>query len=253
MELQRYWRVVKKRLWMIALIVLVGCTLAGYYSNRVAKPQYEASAKLIVTQNADLNALKPSLDVGSISSNILLIKTYKEIIRTPRIMAKVVQQHPELQASANELVSKVNVSSVNESQVMSVSVRDGSYERAAKIANAVSDVFRQEIRTLMKVDNVSILNEADPSERRGQVSPNPSMNMMVAFVLALIAGIAAAFIADQMDDTVKTEEDIRTKLGIPLLAAIPDIKRGDLDNRGSGHHTLMKNAAGRKRNVSLDA
>lgn len=251
MELQRYWSVVRRKWWMIALITLVVCTVSVYYASRMSKPQFEATAKLIVNQIKGPNAQSSTLDAGSISSNIMLIKTYKEIIRNPRVMGKVASQFPELRATAGELGAKVIVGSVNETQVMSVTVRDGSYERAANMANAVSKVFQQEIRTLMNLDNVSVLNWADPSERRGPVSSHPAKNVMIAFVLSMMAGIGLAFILEQLDDTVKSEKDIRTKLGIPLLATIPKMKSKHFDGRR--HQAPVANPAGRKQNVTLDA
>lgn len=250
MEWQRYWNVMKRKGWMAVLLAIVGSVVAGYYSTHMVRPQYEASAKLIVYQSQPATAQGTSIDVGAISSNILLIKTYKEIIRTPRIMEEVVRQHPELRASANELIAKVAVRSVNESQVMSVTVRDFSYERAAAIANAVSEVFRQEIRPLMNVDNVSILNLADPEERRLPVAPNRTMNVMVAFVLCAMAGIGLAFILDQFDDRIRTETDVRERLGLPLLAEIPAGKpRGRMSE---GLPARQSDPMGGKRNVTID-
>lgn len=251
MELKRYWSIVRKRLWLIALITIVTCTAVGLYSQNLLRPQYEASAKLIVNNNGGLNAKNPMVDISSISSNILLIKTYKEVIGTPRIMGEVVKRYPELRATVNELSAKVSVSSVNETQVMSVSARDYSFERAANIANAVSKVFQQEIRTLMKLDNVSVLNWADPSERKAPISPNPTLNIMIAFVLALMFGIGMAFLLDHLDDTVKTEKDVREQLGLQTLAVIPRIKQSDLTDRDN--LVPIANQAGRKRNVTLDA
>lgn len=250
MEWQRYWSVMKRKGWMVALIAIVGSVAAGYYSTQWVRPQYEASAKLIVNQSRPAGSPNAGIDVGMISSNILLIKTYKEIIRTPRIMDEVVRQHPELRASANELIAKVAVRSVNESQVMSVMVRDFSYERAAAIANAVSEVFRQEIRPLMNVDNVSILNAADPAERRLPVAPNPMRNVMVAFVLSTMAGIALAVVLDQFDDRIRTEADILEHLGIPLLAEIPPVRQGGI---GGGQRARQFVPIGENRNVKIDA
>ncbi|WP_199618138.1 YveK family protein [Paenibacillus alkalitolerans] len=251
MELRRYWNIVGKKLWLTALITLISCTAAGFYSQQFSVPEYEASAKLIVNQNTSSNALNPSIDTGSITSNIMLIKTYKEIIRTPRIMGKVVEQYPELNATVNELIAKVSVSSVNETQVMSVSARDYSYERAVKMANAVSEVFQQEIRTLMNLDNVSVLYWADPSEQRGPVSPPPTRMIVIAFILAVMVGIGLSFLLDYLDDTVKTERDIRARLGLPTLAAIPKMKRRDMSGRGD--HIPNTNQTGWKKNVTIDA
>lgn len=250
MEIQSYWRVIRKRLWWIALIA-AGCSaIAGYYSFHFAKPQYEASAKLIVNQGQAAGK-QGSANAGSITSDILLIKTYKEIIRTPRIMDKVVKQYPDLNATMHELIAKVSVSSVNETLVMSVSARDGNPERAAAMANAVANVFQQEIKTLMNMNHVSVLYWADPSEPRGPVSPHPIRNVAVVLVLSLMAGISLAFLLDKLNDTVRTEQDILDRLGLPVLAEVPRMKRKDTAE--SSRYEPVTKKAGGKRNATLEA
>lgn len=251
MELKQYWIIIKRRLLLILLMITASCLAIGMYSYYFITPKYEASAKLIVNQFKDSSSLLTSIDVGSINSTIGLIKTYKEIIRTPRIMKKVAEDYPELKMSYGELISKVSVSSVNETQVMSVSVRDDSYEKAANAANAVAVVFQKMVPTLMKVDNVSILNFADPKETHGPVAPNPKLNIAVAFLLALMLGVGLAFLLDYLDDTIKTEDDIQDLLGVPVLTSIPRFKERDAIDKGN--QSSLRNAAGRENHVSVDA
>jgi capsular polysaccharide biosynthesis protein len=235
---------------MIALLISVCCLSIGIYSYSFIEPQYVASAKLIVNDNKDSSTLVPSIDVGSINSTIGLIKTYKEIITTPRMMKKVLKEYPDLAKTYGELLGKVSVSSINETQVMSVTVRDDSYEKAANIANAVAIVFQKSVPELMKVDNVSILDQADPKEMHGPVAPNPNMNIAVAFILALMAGIGLSFLLEHLDDTIKNEEDIETLLGVPVLTSIPRFKESDAVERGS--KAPLTPRAGRGSNVKLD-
>ncbi|WP_169088040.1 YveK family protein [Paenibacillus sp. PL91] len=250
MELKQYWIIVKRRLLMIALIITASCLIIGIYSNYFIKPQYEASAKLIVNDFKGSSSLLPSIDVGSINSTIGLIKTYKEILRTPRMMKKVVKQYPDLGVTYGELIGKVSVSSVNETQVMSISVRDDSYAQAAKIANAIAIVFQKSVPELMKVDNVSVLDQADPKEHHAQVSPNPNMNIAVTFMLALMLGVGITFLLDYLDDTIKTEGDIESLLQVPVLSSIPKFEERDALERTSAP---PKTIAGREKNVSFDA
>lgn len=250
MELKHYWNIIKKRLLLIALIISVSCLSIGIFSYYFIEPQYEASAKLIVIDYKDSSSTLPSIDVSSINSTIGLIKTYKEIIRTPRMMKKVLKEYPDLAKTYGELIGKVSVSSVNETQVMSVTVRDVSYEKAANIANAVAIVFQKSVPELMKVDNVSVLDQADPKEMRGPVAPNPNMNIAVAFILALMAGIGISFLLEYLDDTIKNEEDIETLLGVPVLTSIPRFKESDAAERGN--QAPLTPRAGRGSNVTLD-
>ncbi|WP_373230149.1 YveK family protein [Cohnella sp.] len=251
MELKQYWIIVKRRLLMIALIITVSCLTIGMYSYYFIQPQYEASAKLIVNQYKDSSSLLPSIDVGAINSTIGLIKTYKEVIKTPRMMKLVVKEYPDLHVTYGELIGKVSVSSVNETQVMSISVRDISYEKAANIANAVAVVFQKTVPELMKVDNVSVLDKADPQELHGPVAPNPKLNIAVTFMLALMMGIGISFLLDYLDDTIKTEEDVETLLGVPVLTSIPRFKESDAGKRSS--KIPLTKTVGRESNVSLDS
>ncbi|CAM3557383.1 YveK family protein [Marinicrinis lubricantis] len=248
MEIKQYWNIIRKRLWMIVLLIIVSCTASAVYSIAVIEPQYQASTKLIV--NPSNQTVSGNVDMQSISTSIQLIKTYKEIIRTPRIMDEVVEQYPELEATTSELISKVSVNSVNETQVMSVMVVDDSYERAAQIANAVSKVFQSEIPLLLKVDNVNILNEADPQSSAAPISPNTRLNIAISFVLSVMIGLGLTFLLEYLDDTVKTEKEVSEWLGVPALAVIPRVKSKDMTDSKSVPASKRIRS---EKNVTLDA
>ncbi|MGC8844187.1 MAG: GumC family protein, partial [bacterium] len=60
----------------------------------------------------------------------------------------------------------------------------------------------------------------------------PPRNLLIStgFVLAIFLGVAAALLAEYLDDTVKAPVDAERHLGIPVLGAIPqfDTKEGEL-------------------------
>ncbi len=221
LDLRDYFQIVRKRLWMIVSIVIVACVLAGIYSLYIKNPVYEASTKIIVNQTPT-QASVAQLDLNQINTNIQLINTYKEIIKTPAILDVVAKNYPQFGLTAEEMLKKVNVSSVNNTQVMTLVVRDNSYQRAAEIVNAISLVFKQEIPSLFNVQNVSILNEAklNPPVAPGPVEPNVVMNLAIALIVSLMIGLGIAFLLEYLDDTLKTEDDIKKYLGLPTIAMI---------------------------------
>ncbi|WP_086074485.1 YveK family protein [Paenibacillus camerounensis] len=233
LDLRDYFQIVKKRLWMIVSIVVVVCLLAGIYSLYIKKPVYEASTKIIVNQTQQVQTAASELDLNQINTNIQMINTYKEIIKTPAILDVVANNYPEFNTNAEELLKKVNVSSVNNTQVMTLVVRDNSYQRAAELVNAISLVFKQEIPSLFNVQNVSILNEAklNPPVEPGPVEPNVVMNLAIAFIVSLMIGLGIAFLLEYLDDTLKTEEDIEKYLGLPTIAMITRL--GQEETRGT--------------------
>ncbi|WP_274364320.1 YveK family protein [Paenibacillus thermotolerans] len=231
LELKDYGRILKKWLWLIALVVIVSCTATAIVSYYFMQPVYQASTKIIVNKSDDNAGIIQQLNVSEMNANILLISTYKEIIRTTAIMDKVVEQHPEFKLTAEKLIDKVKVSSVNNTQVMTITVEDYSYKKAVNIANAVSKVFKQSIPTIMKVDNVKILNEAKMIKNPKPVKPNPVLNIIISFVAAFMFSIGVVFLIEYLDDTIKSEEDIGALLGVPTLAVIAVMKQKDIHPR----------------------
>jgi capsular polysaccharide biosynthesis protein len=227
--MMEYLKIIKKRLWLIVLCVLISTITTVLYSYDHYKPVYQASTKLIVNKTTDQGQLgKEQMDLGAISTNIGLINTYKEIIKTPAIMDKVVQRYPDLDLTADQLSLIINVSALNGTQVMTVVAADYSYERAANIVNAVSEVFKAEIPKIMKVDNVTILNVAKMDAQPLALNQKPTQKIIISFAVSLIFAIGITFLLEFLDDTLKKEEDIQLILGLPTFAVIPAMKEKEL-------------------------
>lgn len=66
---------------------------------------------------------------------------------------------------------------------------------------------------------VSIVDRAEvPS---GPYKPNLLLNLLAGFALGLVTGLAAAAALEFLYDTIKTRDDVRNKLGLACLGAIP--------------------------------
>jgi succinoglycan biosynthesis transport protein ExoP len=68
-------------------------------------------------------------------------------------------------------------------------------------------------------DNIKIA--ANSVANTTPVGPQRGRNILVAFLVALAAGIGLAFLLDYLDDSVKSSDDIGRFLGLPTLALIP--------------------------------
>ncbi|CAH1203830.1 MULTISPECIES: Wzz/FepE/Etk N-terminal domain-containing protein [unclassified Paenibacillus] len=224
MELKEYMKILRKRIWIIVTFVLVACVGAGVKSYFFTTPIYEANTKLIVNQAYNTDGV-PSLDISSIQTNIKVISSYMEIIKSSAILDKVVTTYPDLGLDANQLLRNIKVSTANESQVMNLTALGVSYEKAAKTANAVAKVFQKQIPTIMKVDNVTILSEAKPTEVSKPINFNPTMNIMVSFFVGLLLAVGFVILLEYLDDTIKTEDELEKELGIPALAVISKIRK----------------------------
>lgn len=224
-DLREYLRIVRRRFWLIAFIVLACTFAAAYYSYQTYVPLYAAQTKLYVN-NAD--AADPFsrgiMNIGPMSAGGGVIDTYKEIIRTPIIMEKVIERYPQLEASSDELIRGVSVFALNNTSVMIISVTDYSHERAVMKVNAITDVFVTDLPKISPGHTAVLLTEAKLSGNPSPVNEQHYRYIVLAFMASLIASVGLAILIDSMDDRIKNEADVVRVLGVSTLASVPKTK-----------------------------
>ncbi|MBX0357734.1 YveK family protein [Halobacillus sp. Nhm2S1] len=229
-SLKEIFEVLKKRLWLIVSLAIVAAGISAAYTYFLVTPMYQSSSQFIVNESQDQQQNVP-YDINDIRTNIELINTYNVIIQSPRILDEVSDQL-NLDMTANEIANKLQVSNANESQVVNVSATDANPMRAADLANTTVKVFKEEIPVLMNVDNVNVLSEATVGLDPSPVSPNATLNIAIALVVGLMAGVGIAFLLEYLDNTIKDETDIEENLGLPVLGVVSTISAEDLPKPG---------------------
>ncbi|MDF9760397.1 capsular polysaccharide biosynthesis protein [Peribacillus simplex] len=212
------FKTLKKRWKLIMLLTLIAALISGTISYFVLTPVYQTSTQILVNQKQSEN----QLDSSQIRSNIDMINTYSVIIKSPAILEKVIDEL-ELDQSVDQLSEKITINSQENSQVFSLTVQDSNPTKAVEIANKVSATFQKEIKDIMNVDNVSILAKAEIKDNPAPVKPNPVLNIAIAVVVGLMAGVGLAFLLEYMDNTIKDEDDIEKLLELPILGSIQKI------------------------------
>jgi capsular exopolysaccharide synthesis family protein len=97
-----------------------------------------------------------------------------------------------------------------------------------------SELQRARINENGEVGNVRVVDHAVRPTR--PISPNRRRMLMTAVIFGLLLGFGAAVLAENLDDTVKSVDQMREQLGVPVLGTIPRIadaargaERGDAD------------------------
>ncbi|WP_409302887.1 YveK family protein [Peribacillus sp. SCS-155] len=222
-SLKELFQTLRKRMSLIIVITLLAVTVSGIISYFFLTPIYQASTQILVNQSKDDKAL---YDMNQVQTNLQLINTYNVIIKSPAIL-EIVSDDLMLNMKPSELNGKITVSSEQDSQVINVTVQDQNPDKAVQIANKTAEVFQTQIVNIMKVDNVKILAKADAAESQSPVKPKPLLNIAIALVVGLMAGVGLAFLLEYMDSTVKSEKDIEQLLELPVLGVITIIGEQD--------------------------
>jgi len=215
-SLREIAEIIRKRLKLIVLITFTAALISGVVSYFVLTPVYQTSTQLLVNQAKNEQQL---YNPAELQTNLQLIETYNVIIKSPAILEKVAQ-NLDLDLTAGQLNEKITVQAEGESQVVRLSVQDPDPTIAADIANETARVFQEEIVKIMNVDNVSVLAQAEVKDGMAPIKPQPLLNIAIALVVGLMAGVGLSFLLEYLDNTVKSEQDVERLLELPVLGAV---------------------------------
>lgn len=238
-SLKELLHTLRKRLRLILSITFIAILLSGIISYFFLTPIYQASTQLLVNQSKNEQT---AFQYNEIQTNLQLINTYNVIIKSPAILDLVIKEL-NLDMTVDELNEKINVQNEKDSQVVNLSVQDSNPEQAAEIANKTADVFKAEIVKIMSVDNVSVLAKASVGENPSPIKPQPLLNIAIALVVGLMAGIGLAFLLEYFDTTVKNEQEIEKLIGLPVLGVIATMDESQLKeskNRRSERNARLR-------------
>ena len=227
-SLQEIFKTLKKRAALIISLTIVAGIIATIISFFVLTPIYQATTQVLVNQKKEDN-IAQQMTSADIQSNLQLINTYNEIIKSPAILSTVVE-NLDLPLSPGQLASKITVTNANNSQVLNINVQDENYNVAVDMANQVVEVFKEEVPALMNVDNVNVLSPAVYSENPSAIKPNKMLNVVIALVIGLMLGVGLAFLLEYLDTTVKTEQDVEEIIGLPIIGVISPINSEEMHN-----------------------
>ena len=76
------------------------------------------------------------------------------------------------------------------------------------------------ISEVMQPTDAQVVNPAVAPEQR--IRPRRTLNVAIAAILGLFTGIGVAFFLEYMNRTIRTPEDVREYLDLPVLGSIPD-------------------------------
>lgn len=233
-SLQDIFKTLKKRAALILSITVIAVVIAAIVSFFLLTPIYQAKTQVLVNQKKE-DAVQ-QMTSAEIQSNLQIINTYNEIIKSPAILSIVIE-NLDLPLTTGQLASKITVTNANNSQVLNVSVQDENYNVAADMANQVVEVFKEEVPKLMNVDNVNVLSPAQYSDQPIPIKPNKMLNIAIALVLGLMVGVGLAFLLEYLDTTVKTEQDVEEIVGLPIIGVVSPINLEEMRNNHSNRRT----------------
>lgn len=216
LNLREYFKIIKKRFGIIALITSIAIIISAITSFFLLSPVYESTITIFV--DSDKNPTNNIITSDQINVSQKLALTYREIIKSKSVLDKVAT-NLGIKGGYEEIYDKINVSSVKDTQIISVSVQDINKQRATDIANAIPKVFTKEVKRITNANSVKVIDKAIvPTE---PIKPNKVMNILISAVLGIMISLISILLIEHLDNKIKMPQDIEKYLQLPLLGVVP--------------------------------
>lgn len=209
MVIRENWKILFRTVF---IIVAIGFTYSYY------KPDiYRAEVVLMVSGSSTSSPNR--LESSEVSLNQKLVSTYTEIAQSSSIMRNVTQKL-DLKNSPESLAKRVEVSPVGMTELIKISYLDENPQKAALIVNHVSEEFMVKIKSVMRFDNLKIVESA-----RIPVNPESKKTKLIvaiAGMIGILLGILEVLWSEYYQNKIKNPDDIERLMECQVLANIPD-------------------------------
>jgi polysaccharide biosynthesis transport protein len=147
-----------------------------------------------------------------------------------RVIASIKNEYELARSSETTLhkalsSSKAEALSLNE-KFIQYSVLTREVETNRQLYDAlIKKVKEQSVTEKVQTVNVWVVEKAE--KPLSPVKPRKSLNILLGIIVGLFGGIGLAFFFEYLDNTIKSAEDVETRLGLPVLGTIPLLESKD--------------------------
>ena len=220
-DLKELFEFIKKKIGLLITITVVICLLGCIYGLFIQKPMYKSYTTIILGGNE--TTASQTITQSDITLNKNLVDTYAEIVKSRRVLEQVIAEL-DLEETYEELSNKISVSSVNNTEIIKITVADSNPIEAKNVANVTANFFSKEVVKLYNMNNVNVLDEAN--EANEPYNRNIPKQVIIYFFIGIIIALSILFIIFYFDRTIKSVEQVEQKIKLPILGGVEEYKKG---------------------------
>jgi len=228
MELRQYWHIVWKRIWIPVLLLAV-VLVVSLVLRRPTSPQYQASGRVLVDvpplEAVEGMGFDPRLTAPQATE--YLVDDFTQFVSSQAVADAISQRLAGQGIQVPPGVLQSSTASEQIHRVVTIRVTWADPNEALTILNAAVEVLMQEApayfgRLGLEQPQVTLFDGPGVSPVPPTLSER--LDLPVRLLLALLAGIALAFLLDYVDDSIRGRQDLED-MEIQVLAEVPGRRR----------------------------
>ena len=217
MELRQYWQIVWRRWWLIALLLAV-FLIVSLATHEQPAPVYQANMRFAIGIEGDepVNAVSGEGRSDAWLASEYLADDLSEVLKGGDMAAKVSDR-------VGFTVPAGTIWAGREHRIMSVTITWGDPDQAQQIAEAVGAIIQDAgadyFPQLNGVQSEAVLIDGPGIGQVGR-SLKEKLDLPIRLFVALVAGVALAFLWEYLDATIRDRADLES-LSVRILGEIP--------------------------------
>ena len=144
------------------------------------------------------------------------------------LLQEKIKSEAEITAGNAQKTAIDSIIAEGEKEISKLPAKEQGLARVMRDATVAQEIYimlakRHEearISEVMQPTDVQVIDVAIAPIK--PISPKKTLNVVIAAILGLFIGLAIAFMLEYMNKTVKTIEDVKNYLDLPVLGSIPD-------------------------------
>lgn len=220
LDLKELFNVFWAKKMQIVMIIVVFAVIGFVYSYAFIEPIYQSTTSILLAKSNTEQSDSDTITSTEITLNQKLVSTYSELLKSETLLNQVID-NLQISKTTAELEDNITVSAKDDTEIIEISVTDPEPSMAQRIANEVAQVFITQVaQQYYNMDNVYVVDKAQLPEEPYNI--NHMKDLLVFAAVGFVISCVYVLIANMLDTTVKSKEDVENRIGLTVLTIIPE-------------------------------
>lgn len=211
------FKIVIKRLWLIALITLLVAAVVGWVKLRDNGAQYEATGQVVLLpeKSADGDASAQNAYANQ------LVATSQDLTQSTEVLGTVSKrlEAKEINESASAILNSLTVSNQPNSLLLTLKFKAGSEHVAIQVTEAIMKEFKTVAPKYLPVSRVSVI-KGDLPVTKSTSARSTVKYLLAGVVLGGVLSLLIVFVLEYSKHVVRDPDYLEKKYGVKTLQIV---------------------------------
>jgi capsular exopolysaccharide synthesis family protein len=224
MTINEVLRAIRKRWWIVALVVVLSGAGASYMTSRQVQ-KYQSSVTFFVSTPSTNDVTALAADQFAARR----VNSYVRLLKSDVLAAEIHSAGVDL--PVGRIAAEIHGSADLNTVLLTATVQDASKARALRIAQLIAERFESVVSRLdaqaqpTKIDGknyaVQLKVSSGPSVLAGPIYPHKTLNLAIGIGFGLVLGILLVWLRELTDTSVGSVDELHSVTGAPPLGSVP--------------------------------